>query len=93
MIPMIEREVVERNGWISKEEFLDLLAISQAAPGVFAVNISIFIGYKLKKTFGWAPVWDVETAVRRTVEYARAEDKEACAQAQISEFLRGTEHV
>lgn len=52
MIPMIEREVVERNGWISKEDFLDLLAISQAAPGVFAVNISIFIGYKLKKTVG-----------------------------------------
>lgn len=48
MIPMIESEVVERNRWISKEEFLDLLAISQAAPGVFAVNMSIFIGYKLR---------------------------------------------
>lgn len=48
MIPMIEKSVVEDNGWVSKEEFMDLLAVSQAAPGVFAVNISIFIGYKLK---------------------------------------------
>ena len=47
MIPLIERDVVERNGWVSREEFLDLLAVAQAAPGVFAVNISIFIGYKL----------------------------------------------
>ena len=52
MIPMIQREVVERNGWISQEDFLDLLAISQAAPGVFAVNISIFIGYRMRKTTG-----------------------------------------
>lgn len=52
MIPMIQREVVERNGWISQEDFLDLLAISQAAPGVFAVNISIFIGYRMRKTAG-----------------------------------------
>lgn len=52
MIPMIESEVVERNEWITKEEFMDLLAISQAAPGVFAVNMSIFIGYKLKGVAG-----------------------------------------
>lgn len=52
MIPMIQREVVERNGWISQEDFLDLLAISQAAPGIFAVNISIFIGYRMRKTTG-----------------------------------------
>ena len=48
MIPMIEREVVQKNNWITREEFLDLIAISQAAPGVFAVNISIFIGYRLR---------------------------------------------
>lgn len=52
MIPMIEREVVERNAWISRQDFLDLLAISQAAPGVFAVNISIFIGYRMKRVAG-----------------------------------------
>lgn len=52
MIPLIERDVVERNGWVSREEFLDLLAVAQAAPGVFAVNISIFIGYKLRGVWG-----------------------------------------
>ncbi len=48
MIPLIENEIVTKRQWISKEDFLDLLAISQSAPGVLAVNISIFIGYKLR---------------------------------------------
>ena len=52
MVPLIEEEVVNKKHWISKEEFLDLLAISQSVPGVFAVNFSIFIGYKLKKFRG-----------------------------------------
>ena len=52
MIPLIERDVVERNGWVAKEDFLDLLAVAQSAPGVFAVNIAIFIGYKLRGARG-----------------------------------------
>jgi len=52
MIPIIESEVVDKRKWITKEEFLDLIAIAQSCPGVFAVNISIFIGYKLKKVKG-----------------------------------------
>lgn len=48
MIPLIESEIVDKRKWIKQEDFLDLLAIAQSAPGVFAVNISIFIGYKLK---------------------------------------------
>lgn len=52
MIPLIERDVVERNGWVGKDEFLDLLAVAQSAPGVFAVNIAIFIGYKLRGVRG-----------------------------------------
>ncbi|GAB6394257.1 MAG: chromate transporter [Bacteroidales bacterium] len=48
MLPFFEREVVRR-GWISKQDFLDLFAVSQTLPGVFAVNFSIFFGYKLKK--------------------------------------------
>ena len=52
MIPLIEKYVVERNRWLSKEEFVDLLAVVQSAPGVFAVNMSIFIGYKLRKLHG-----------------------------------------
>jgi chromate transporter len=52
MIPLIERDVVERNRWVEKEEFLDLLAIAQSSPGVFAVNIAIFIGYKIRGVRG-----------------------------------------
>lgn len=48
MIPLIENEIVTKRKWITPEDFIDLLAISQSAPGVLAVNISIFIGYKLK---------------------------------------------
>ncbi len=52
MIPLIEEEVVNRHQWIKKEEMLDLIAIAQSCPGVFAVNIAIFIGYKLNKVRG-----------------------------------------
>ena len=52
MIPLIEEEVVNRKQWVSKDEMLDLIAIAQSCPGVFAANISIFIGYRLRKTKG-----------------------------------------
>jgi chromate transporter len=52
MIPLIEEEVVNRKKWVSKEEMLDLIAIAQSCPGVFAINIATFIGYKLHKTRG-----------------------------------------
>lgn len=52
MIPLIEAEIVTKKGWVAKEEFLDLLAIAQSAPGVFAVNIAIFIGYRLRGVRG-----------------------------------------
>lgn len=47
MLPLIEKEVIDR-GWLDKDDFLDLFAMAQSLPGVFAVNISIFVGYKLK---------------------------------------------
>lgn len=46
MIPLIEQKVVDEKAWVSKEELLDLIAVAQSCPGVFAVNISIFIGLK-----------------------------------------------
>ena len=52
MIPLIEEEVVNKHHWVEKEEMLDLIAIAQSCPGVFAINISIFIGYKLQKVRG-----------------------------------------
>lgn len=52
MIPLIESELVEKRKWLKKAEFLDLMAVAQTVPGIFAVNIAIFIGYKLKKFKG-----------------------------------------
>ena len=47
MIPIIQREM-SRRGWISDDELPDIVALSQSAPGVMAVNISIFAGYRLR---------------------------------------------
>ena len=52
MIPLIESDVVERNRWIGKSDFVDLLAVAQSAPGVFAVNMAVFIGYRLRGVRG-----------------------------------------
>ena len=52
MIPLIEEEVVNKKRWVSKDEMLDLIAIAQSCPGVFAINIATFVGYKLNKTRG-----------------------------------------
>ncbi len=48
MIVLIEREIVDRHGWMSREEFLNSLALVQALPGVIAVNIAASLGYKLR---------------------------------------------
>ena len=52
MIPIIQSEVVDRRHWLKQEEFLDIIAIAQSCPGVFAINMSVFIGYKLRKLPG-----------------------------------------
>lgn len=51
MLPLIEKDVVGK-GWMTKEEFLDIFAVVQSLPGVFAVNIALFVGYKLKGISG-----------------------------------------
>lgn len=53
MLPLIQREVVERKGWIGEEEFLNMIALAQAAPGLIAVNSAIFIGWRVG---GWRGV-------------------------------------
>lgn len=51
MIPLIENEMRKR-GWIPEEELPDIIALAQTAPGVLAVNVSIFAGYKLRGVKG-----------------------------------------
>ncbi len=52
MLPIIQKEVVEKKKWIGESEFLDMVAISQSAPGPLAVNISAFVGQKLNGVIG-----------------------------------------
>lgn len=52
MIDLIEKEVVEKHHWVTHEDMIDIIAIAQSCPGVFAINISTFIGYKMNKTKG-----------------------------------------
>jgi chromate transporter len=47
MVPILEKEVVDKNGWLDREEFLNVLAVSQATPGLFAMNMASHIGHKL----------------------------------------------
>ena len=53
MLPLIQREVVDRKGWIDEEEYLNMIALAQAAPGLIAVNSAIFIGWRIG---GWRGV-------------------------------------
>lgn len=48
MLPVVEREVVDRKKWITKEEFTDILAVTQTLPGVIAVNMAVAVGYRIQ---------------------------------------------
>lgn len=52
MLPILEREIVEKRNWASSEELLDWFAIGQSTPGIIAINVATFTGYKKAKTFG-----------------------------------------
>ena len=54
MLPMLQREVVEKHGWASGDELLDYFAISQCTPGVIAVNTATFVGTKFRGVIGGA---------------------------------------
>ncbi len=50
MLPMIEREVMERKRWFEREDFYNQLSLAQSAPGPVALNTAVFVGYKMR---GW----------------------------------------
>ncbi len=52
MLPLLEREVVDKKGWASHEEILDYYAIGQSTPGIIAINTSTFCGYKVCGNIG-----------------------------------------
>ena len=52
MLPFIEKAVVEKNKWMTDEEMIDMLAISESTPGPIAINCATFVGYKVGKIRG-----------------------------------------
>ncbi|MGL5972340.1 MAG: chromate transporter [Oscillospiraceae bacterium] len=56
MIPIMENEFCINKKWISQDDMLNMVVISEATPGPLAVNSATFIGYKIKGVFGsfWA---------------------------------------
>jgi len=52
MLPMIEKEIIEKHQWATEDEVMDYYAISQCTPGVIAINTATFIGYKVGKVKG-----------------------------------------
>lgn len=52
MLPLLQREIVEKKKWATEEEMLDYFAVGQCTPGVIAVNTATFVGFKEKKLSG-----------------------------------------
>jgi chromate transporter len=52
MLPILERELIKKRGWMTAEELVDYFAIGQATPGIVAVNVATFIGHKRKGILG-----------------------------------------
>lgn len=52
MIPLIQREVVEKNKWLTDDDILDIIAIAESTPGPIAINAATFVGYKVAGFFG-----------------------------------------
>lgn len=54
MLALLEREFLDRRGWLTKDEFLDMTAIAESTPGPMAINSATYIGYRLAGTPGAA---------------------------------------
>lgn len=52
MVPIMEKEVVDKHGWLSRDEFMDILIVAQSTPGLFAINIASHIGNKSRGVWG-----------------------------------------
>ena len=52
MLPMFQRELVDKNKWLTYEELTDIFSVSQCLPGIIAANTAVFVGYKQKGVLG-----------------------------------------
>ena len=54
MIPLIEAEIAEKHGWITKDDILEIFAIAESTPGPIAINSATFVGYRVGGVLGSA---------------------------------------
>ena len=52
MIPLIQKEAVEKNGWVTDEDILEIIAIAESTPGPIAINSATFVGYRTAGVMG-----------------------------------------
>ncbi len=52
MFPMFKKELVEKKGYITEEDLIDYYSIGQCTPGIIAINVATFTGYRIKRTKG-----------------------------------------
>lgn len=52
MIALLENELIEKKGWIAKDEFVDMVAIAESTPGPIAINVATYVGYKVAGVWG-----------------------------------------
>lgn len=92
MLPILERELVDKQGFVTKEEIIDFYAVGQCTPGVIAVNTATFIGYKVKGILGGifatlgvvSPSLLIISVLARLLEFLAGNEIAASAFAGIS---------
>lgn len=52
MMPMLQKELIEKKNWLTEEELIDYYAVGQSTPGIIAVNVATFVGYKRAGVLG-----------------------------------------
>ena len=52
ILPLLQAELVDKKKWITDDELCEFYALGQSIPGIIAANISLFVGYKLRRTMG-----------------------------------------
>lgn len=52
MMPMMQKELIDRKHWITEDELIDYYAVGQSTPGIVAINVATFVGYKIAGVFG-----------------------------------------
>ncbi|QBQ42901.1 chromate transporter [Sphingobacterium psychroaquaticum] len=67
MLSMIQEEVVTRNGWMTNQEFTDLIAISQMTPGPIGINTSTYAGYNALANLGYPQLVCILGALMTTI--------------------------